>query len=213
MDYLRILNIARDRVYDGLKADTTPMRKASSTHNLRRCVEGITTIEFAFLAPCLLLLIMGIVEFSMIMFTMTVLESATSNTARLGKTGYTAAGSTRQQQIVANVANRTAGLLNASKITVTTQVYSNFDKIGQPEPCITHSPCPGTAGVNFQDINGNGTWDSDMAAAGLGNAGDVVVYTVSYPWPITTPMIGAITGNPFIISARTVVKNEPYGSD
>ena len=66
------------------------------------------------------------------------------------------------------------------------------------------------AGVNFQDINGNGVWDQDMGIAGLGNPGDVVVYTVSYPWQIMTPVVQGIIGNTFNISARTVVRNEPY---
>jgi len=179
-----------------------------------RARDGITSIEFALIAPVFLLMIMGIIEFSLIMFTSVVLESATNSTSRLGKTGYIAPGSTRQQEIVNNVNNRTAGLLDPAKITVTTEVYSTFNNVGQPEPCIkpTTPPCPGTPGVNFTDINGNGVWDADMGAAGLGNPGDVVVYTVSYPWTIVTPIVSAVIGKTFMITARTVVRNEPYST-
>lgn len=175
---------------------------------------GVTALEFAFIAPVLMLMMMGIVEFSLIMFSMAAMESATIITARLGKTGYVAPNTTRDQMIRDNIKNRTAGLLNPNLIDITYKVYSNFDKVGQPEPCIIPSapPCPGTAGTNFSDINGNGQWDSDMGAAGLGNAGDVVVYTIVYPWPVMTPGVGVITGNPFNIIVRTVVRNEPYGS-
>jgi len=176
--------------------------------------EGITSIEFALIAPVFLLMVMGIIEFSMIMFTSVVMESATNTTARLGKTGYIPAGSTRQQEIINNVDAKTAGLLDPAKITISTEVYSNFNNVGQPEPCISPAtpPCPGTPGVNFVDINGNGKWDSDMGAAGLGNPGDVVVYTVSYPWSIVTPIVSAIIGSTFMITARTVVRNEPYST-
>ena len=172
---------------------------------------GVTAIEFALIAPVFLFIMMGIVEFSLIMLTSFVMEGATNITSRLGKTGFVAENTTRQEQIVKSIKDRTAGLLDPEKIHITTEVYSNFENIGKAEPCITSSPCSGAAGVNFVDVNGNGTWDSDMGAAGLGNAGDVVVYTVSYAWPLITPMISTfLGGNTFDISARAVVRNEPY---
>lgn len=174
---------------------------------------GITSIEFALVSPVMILLMMGIIEFSLIMFTTAVMESAATATARYGMTGYVAAGSSRQEQIIANINNRTAGLLNPNHIVITTKVYSSVDRIGDPETCVNpvSPPCPGTPGVNFVDINGNGQWDSDMGVVGLGSANDIVVYRVTYPWPITTPIVSAIVGSPYNISVRTVVKNEPYG--
>ncbi len=179
---------------------------------LTACERGITSIEFAVIAPVFLMMLMGIIEFAMIMFTSSVMESATNNTARYGKTGFVAGGSTREEQIIANVANRTAGLLDPDDITITYTVYSDFDDVGDPEPCVSPlaPPCPGTPSVNFVDVNGNGSWDNDMGAAGLGNPGDVVVYTVNYPWPVVTPIIYAITGSVINLTARTVVRNEPY---
>ena len=190
------------------------MLPCSKNQPLSACDAGIAVIEFAFMAPVFLLLVMGIIEFSLIAFTSTVMESATTITSRLGKTGYTTTGITRQQEIINTINAKTAGLLDPSKITMNTEVYSNFSNVGQAEPCISPPtpPCSGTPGVNFVDVNGNGTWDSDMGAAGLGNAGDVVVYTVSYPWKIMTPLISAIIGSTYTITARTVVRNEPFST-
>lgn len=173
--------------------------------------KGVTSLEFAFVAPALLLLTLATVEFSLIMFTNSVMESATTSTARFGKTGYVEEGSTREEQIVANIRNKTAGILDPSKITLTTKVYPMFDDIGAPEP-YTDSNGNGSynTGEPFSDINGNGNWDSDMADEGAGDANDVVVYTVSYPWPIFTPFLSAIMGSVYTINTRTVVKNEPY---
>lgn len=181
---------------------------------LLREQDGITALEFAMIAPVFLLLISAIIEFSMIMFTTSVMEGATNVTSRLGKTGFTSGVSTRQEMITNSIVSHTAGLLDAAKITMTTKVYSDFSKIGKPEPCISPAsgPCPGTPGVNFVDINGNGTWDSDMGAAGLGNAGDVVVYTVTYPWPILSPLMQPFFGPTFNITVRTVTRNEPWGA-
>lgn len=184
-------------------------------HSCRlRAQSGITTIEFAFVAPILLLLMMGIIEFSLIAFTMATMESATFITARLGKTGYIAPNLTREQTIRNSITSRTAGLLDPSLIRITYNIYSSFSHNPQPEPCIVPPapPCPGTNGVNFQDINGNALWDPDLATAGLGNAGDIVVYNVLYPWPVMTPILRPILGNPFNITVRTVVRNEPFGT-
>ena len=179
-----------------------------------RCERGIAALEFAMIMPAFVLLVMGVIEMSVIMFAGAVMESATTNGARLGKTGYVAAGETRQQEIIADVQARTKGLLNPNQITVTTLVYSNFSQIGVGEPCLKPPtpPCPGVAGVNFTDINGNGVWDADLGAAGLGNPGDIVVYTVSYPWHVMTPILNHIIGTQGVLTlqARSVVRNEPY---
>jgi len=188
------------------------LRKRRVSLSLTRCDSGVTAVEFALLAPVLFLLIMGIIEFAVIMFVSVVLESATNQTSRLGKTGFIAAGLTRQQEIINNVASHTAGLLNPNQITITSEVYANFNDIGQPEPCLTQKCGAGVAGVDYVDVNGNGKWDADMGAAGLGNPGDVVVYTVSYPWHIMTPIVSAVIGKTLTLSARSVVRNEPYGN-
>ncbi len=172
--------------------------------------DGVTAVEFALIAPVFVLLLMGIIEFSLIMFVSSAIEGAIAASGRYGKTGYTAAGSSRQQQIVATVAARTNGLINPSLITVTTTVYPSFDSISKDEPYVdTNHNGTHDSGEAYTDINHNGQWDS-AGVSGLGNANDIVVYTVSYPWTINTPLIGKFFGSPYIISSRTVVKNEPY---
>lgn len=173
---------------------------------------GISTVEFAFVTPVLLLLVMGIIEYSMIMFSMAAMESATAITARLGKTGSSADGLSRQQTIINSIRDHTTGLLDPNLITITTMVYPRFDEINDPEPYTdTNGNGAYNPGEPYTDINGNGQWDQDMGAAGLGNPGEIVVYTVRYPWRIMTPVIRPITGSIFNITVRTVVKNEPFG--
>lgn len=172
--------------------------------------KGVTAVEFALITPVFMLLLFGIIEFALVMYASSVMEGAVSYSSRYGKTGYTAAGSSRQQQIIAAIAARTAGLLDASKITVVSKVYPSFDSISKEEPYIdanhngTHD-----VGETYTDVNGNGQWDSS-GVAGLGNANDIVVYTVYYPWVINTPIIANFLGGTIYLSSRTVVKNEPY---
>ena len=50
------------------------------------------------------------------------------------------------------------------------------------------------------------------AATASAPAANIVVYRVTYPWKVFTPLIGQIVGNDGIIElmAYSVVKNEPY---
>jgi Flp pilus assembly pilin Flp len=181
--------------------------RPSTLTRLARDRQGVTTLEFAFITPVILLMILGIVEFSLIMFTM----AATAATSRTGKTGWTAEGLSREQTIINSITSRTAGLLDAGSITITTTIYPSFNNVNDPEPYVdANGNGMYNAGETYTDINGNGEWDEDMGATGLGGPGDVVVYNISYPWDIKTPIVGALIGDPFTITVRSVVKNEPF---
>lgn len=186
----------------------------SMSHSLLHRAEGSTLVEYAVVLPILLLLMMGVVEYNTIMYAMAVLDGSIATAAREGSTGYVASGQTRQQFIYGLLQSRAQGLMQAANLSIASKSYADFASIGKPEPCITPSlaPCPGTPGVNFVDVNGNGIWDQDQGAAGLGGAGDIVVYTASYPWPVYTPILRPFLGSngTFTLSASAVVKNEPY---
>lgn len=181
--------------------------------SLIRRVDGVSAIEFALIAPTLLLLLFGIIEFSLIMMVQSVMEGATAAASRLGKTGYSANGLTREQTILQAITTRAGSLIAPASLTIQSKFYKQFDQINDPEP-YTDSNHNGyyDAGEPFTDINGNAVWDADMGTSGYGSAGDVVVYTVSYPWIILTPVMGDIIGTHgvFTITTHAVVKNEPY---
>ncbi|MBY0407901.1 MAG: pilus assembly protein [Rickettsiales bacterium] len=176
--------------------------------------DGVSALEFALIAPVFLFLLSGIIEFSLIMLTNTVMESAAHATSRLGKTGFDPSGMTREQAILNSITSRTASLLDPERIVMTSTIYPDFSSVGRAEPCINpvNPPCGGAPGVNYSDVNGNGTWDSDMGAAGLGDDGDVVVYSVTYPWPIMSPLMQPIFGSIYNITVRSVVRNEPFNA-
>jgi len=182
-------------------------------NNLSYNNAGSTVIEFAVLAPLLCLILVGTVETGLVLFTNAVLEGATSSASRVGKAGFAPVGQTREQFIRSRILQLAGSYLNPSKLTVTTLSYTSFANVGKPEPCITPTPCPGTPGVNFTDVNGNGTWDQDMGKANAGGSGDVVVYRVSYPWPLFTPLMRNVLGGSdgtITLTAVTTVRNEAF---
>lgn len=178
-----------------------------------RAQAGATAIEFAVVAPVMCILVMGIIEFSLIMMVYNVMEGATATSARTGKTDYVDASGNRQQTILDQITARAGSLIDGTKLTVTTKYYKQYDQINDPEPYVdTNHNGQYDPGEPFTDINGNGVWDADMGQSGFGSAGDIVVYTVSYPWAISTPIVSSFigTGGIFTITTHAVVKNEPY---
>lgn len=182
------------------------------THILK-AQEGVAAVEFALIAPVALLLIMGIIETSLVMFAQNVLESATFAAARTGKTGFVETDATREATIRSVLEDRGGVVFDTSLIDITSLTYARFDQIGDPEPYIdANNNQMRDDGENFTDVNGNGLYDTDMGADGVGNAGEIVVYTVSYPWNIFTPMVQDFLAEDGVItlSSRMVIQNEPF---
>jgi hypothetical protein len=163
--------------------------------------------------PVFLLLTFGIVEFGTIMLVANILENATSISSRLGKTGYTAGGQSREVTIRNSVIARAGNLIDPANLTISSKHYEQFDQIGEAEPWNDANHNGIAEAGEYNDINGNGERDADMGLAGYGDADDIVVYTVSYPWSIMTPVMREVIGNAqgkFPLTAHAVVKNEPY---
>lgn len=189
------------------------MKKTGLWACLRRNEEGVTAIEFALIAPTLMLLMMGIIEISLIQYAEHVMEGAMTNASRLGKTGYVDVGLTQEEMIVQSLHNRLGGLVDANNVVLTSKSYSQFDQIGDPEPFMdVDGDGQRDPGESYTDVNGNGLYDTDMGSVGYGTASEVVVYTATYSWPIFTPMMEYFLGNngSIPLSARAVVQNEPY---
>lgn len=177
-----------------------------------RAREGVTAMEFAIIAPVLMLLMFGIVEFALLMLVTNMMESATAVSSRLGKTGYVEAGMTREQTIRQAIATRAGNLIDPAYLTITSKAYAQFDQIGDAEPWNDANGNGAPDAGEWTDVNGNGTYDTDMGAAGYGDAEDIVVYTISYPWSIATPILREVIGTSgtYTITSHAVVKNEPY---
>ena len=194
------------------------MRCFSQIRRYRNCQDGATAVEFALISPILFLLVMGIVEAGFIMSAQNTLESATYVASRTGRTGFIESGKTQEETIMDALKERASLFLNSeyvsiNSMSVSTRTYADFDGINEPEPYVdANANGVRDDGENFTDINGNGTWDEDRAGGGYGGAGEIVVYTVTYPWPLFTPMVSEFIGTDgiFTLTSRAVVKNEPF---
>jgi Flp pilus assembly protein TadG len=178
------------------------------------CQHGAAALEFAFALPILIVIMCGTLDLGMLLFADVLIEGAVRDTSRLGITGYAPTGEDRDTLILDALKKDTLGLIDISKATITHKVYDTFADVGQPEP---YDDANGNGqydlGEDYTDVNGNGQWDADMGVAGLGGSGDIVLYTVTYPWTSWTHLIDPLFGSDGTITlkASTVVRNEPYG--
>jgi len=196
-----------------------PLRRGirAGAHCLRD-QRGVAAVEFAILFPALALITLGAIELGIAMFAQHTLESAAFDASRVGKTGFAANGNFNDQlarELAMHTAlNRRVGaLFDTQRIAISTKSYAQFSDIGQPEPFMDAN-ANGTRdnGENFTDVNANGQYDTDMGVSNLGQAKSVVVYTISYPWTVTTPGLSHLLGENGVmnLSARAVVLNEPF---
>jgi len=154
--------------------------------------KGATAVEMALIAPAFFLLLLGTTEMCLLEAGQQLLENATFNTSRLAKTGYTASGQTQSQtvnQILNNELQSYGTFFNTNNVTMTETDYNSF------------TSASGGAG----------------GTSGLGVPEQIVVYTVTYPWQLFTPMMGAIIGHRdnngiwvVNLTSQIVVRNEPY---
>jgi len=177
---------------------------------LGRDTRGATIVEFAIVAPVMMILLMGICDLSYQIYAQSILNGAMQKAARdsgiQGGSESTAAIDAKVTAMVKNIA------ANAT-ITFSRKNYDSFSVI-KPEP-FTDSNGNGVrdTGECFTDINGNGSWDADPGISGQGGANDVTAYTATVTYPRLFPVAG-LFGWPSTqtVTASTLLKNQPYSA-
>ena len=184
--------------------------------------EGATIIEFAIVAPILFFMIFALLEFGLILFSMVVIESATATVSRVARTGFDGGAANREQFIRQLIDRKSAGLINASRIIITTDLTSPPDTlVDEPEECCPGGTCPGGVpvppvgtcppGFPFEDRNNNGVYDGVAASLNAGDTGEIVRYRVVYRWPLQFPGSSLFFGGPdFYIESNAFVQNEAF---
>jgi len=179
------------------------------------CERGATAVEFAMIGGTVLTLMMGIMEISMAHTARNALEHAVFVGSRVGKTCYidTEAELDREETIRAALKGKAGIWLDPDKVAITRKSYESYASVGAPEPFTdVNENGAHDEGEPFTDLNGDKRWSADRGGDNAGDAGSIVVYTVTYPWELVTPGMTKLIGGEdgaITVSARAVVKNEP----
>jgi Flp pilus assembly protein TadG len=172
---------------------------------------GVSIIEFALLAPTLLVMLFGLLDLAYNMYTAQMLQGAIQSAARRATIEGASANSGDIDDVV-TTAVRT--LAPSATLTFNRKSYSSFTQVGRPED-YTDINTNGTCDANepFEDANGNGSWDLDPGQSGFGGARDAVLYQVDVSYPRLFPIYAFIPGqtNTYAMSVSTVLRNQPYG--
>lgn len=183
---------------------------------LGRDREGVTVIEFAIVAPVMILFITGLLEFGYVLFARSTLESAVLEAARASRVAN--CPNENAKAIEKEIQDRMSVISSGDGQPPIIKVESygdQFGNVGNPEPFTdTNKNGKFDEGEAYTDLNGNGTWDKDMAKSGdFGDFGEVVRFTASYNVISLVPFIASTINDGkdfYSIQSVTVVRNEPF---
>ncbi|AXJ94285.1 MULTISPECIES: TadE/TadG family type IV pilus assembly protein [unclassified Sphingomonas] len=172
---------------------------------------GTTIVEFAIVAPCLVMLLIGMMDLGLRAYVGVQLQGALEQAARQ----VTVSSATGTATITGLVSRQIQRILPRATVVVTPSNYYDFVHVGKPEPITTDTAPIGTynAGDCFQDLNGNGVWDADSGGTGTGGSDDIVYYQATVTYPNLLP-VGRLLGfsGTTQVTGTTMMKNQPYGS-
>lgn len=190
----------------------------ASFRRLRRNQSGAVLMEFALIAPVMMVLMMGAMDVSHTLYMNAILQGALQKAARdssLETTDVNVIDQRVRNQVLLLVKD------SATDIDIDRQFYHSFsDAAAAQAETFTDTNGDGACnnGEPYIDQNNNSFRDLDGGGDGRGNAKDTVVYkvTVSYPrmFPLNT-LVSLIS--PTVLSptttleAKTVLANQPYG--
>ena len=179
---------------------------------LRRLVRdqsGATLVEFAMIAPALLMLLLGMFEMGYNYYMQSQLQGAVQKAAR-DSTIQSANGNTAA--VDQRVTDAVRKIVPSATMEFSRRAYSSFSDVNRPEDFTDindNDICDD--GEPFEDANGNGSWDPNRGLDGGGGARDAVLYvvTVSYPRAFGAAQVVGLSST-FTTEASTVLRNQPW---
>lgn len=201
-----------------LKAGKTHQKEekicSRSTRSFLKRVEGASSVEFAFVAPFLLVFILGLFEIGFMLVIQNALDGAAREASRYGLTGQDGGGD-REAAILDRVQETarvlSGGLITPGDLLVTVSAYADLAVLGNPEPFEDlNENGQYDEGEPFEDINDSGEWEEDQGITGsFGLPGEAVYYVISYDWNV---LVGGFAGFGPVVTLRgeAPVANEDF---
>jgi Flp pilus assembly protein TadG len=175
--------------------------------------QGVALIEFALVAPVLLLFLVGAFDIAHTQYMTAVLRGIVQKTGR--DSGLEDATSTaRRTAIDAAVTQQVRELYNTATVTFRRRSFATYAKAAAKTPeDYTDTNRNGTCDASepYIDANNSGYWEDDGGTAGQGGAKDRVIYTVTVSYPALMPLAKFIGGGTTrTVTATTILQNQPY---
>ncbi len=170
-------------------------RTVLNIRSLVRCRSGATAVEFALVAPAFLALLYAILQTALVFFAQQVLQTATTQAARLIMTGQAQAANYTAAQFQQAVCTAATSLFNCSGIYVNVQTFSTFSSISMLNPV------------------SSGVFSSSKMSYSPGGTGNIEIVQVFYQWPVYAgPLsfnLSNMNGSKNLLVATAAFRNEP----
>jgi Flp pilus assembly protein TadG len=169
---------------------------ACALRRLRRDRRGASAIEFALVAPMMVIGLIGPVEVSVMFFANQYLETATQESTRLIMTGQVKSTSMSKEAFKEILCAKTSRLFTCANLYVDAQAYTSYTSPTFPSPITNKKFVDNTQFIT-------------------GKQGDIVVVRTFYAWPVFLAGFfgydqSNIEGSKRLLSASAAVRNEPW---
>ena len=177
---------------------------------------GATAIEFALVAPLLIMAIMGGLDLGYEAYVRSVLQGALNDVSRAGSLegpDLNCAGTTTEAQIICAVKKQSDTVARNATYDFNINSFYEFSGVGRGEKLVTDYNHNGRyePGDCFQDLNNNQMFDSVAGRTGIGGADDVVFYDVTVTMPRMLPVASLLGwSSEYDVRATTAIRNQPY---
>lgn len=172
---------------------------------------GVTLVEFAFVGPVLIVMVIGLFDMAHSQYTSSVLQGALQKAGRDLTIQSARANQTTIDDFMKSQVR--AVMPSNATINVTSQSFYDFSNVGKAEQLTKDTNNNGVcnAGDTYIDANNNNGWDANGGKAGIGGARDVVLYTATVTYPRLFPM-GGLIGLPsdVTLTGSTVLRTQPF---
>ena len=176
--------------------------------SLRSDRKGVTVVEFAVVAPVMLLMVFGLLDLTFQAYIQATLDGAVNAAARNSTLEANAAGQTALDN---QVRTQVQTVVGSATFQFQRSNYASVADIAKPEDYEENGTQPGRqVGECYFDYNRNGRYDLDRGRTGQGGADDFVQYRVIATYHRMFPM--AMFGMPAdtSLTSTSVLRNQPY---
>ncbi len=154
--------------------------------------DGATALEFALVSPCLIILMLSIMEIGVLAFMSASLDNAVQSAARAVRTGQADGPATGPafEDAICNRIMAASMTTCRDKLNISVRRFTSFNNVA--------------AAAGTQPA---GEFDR-------GQAGDIMLVKATLRWPLLTPFMGRlyhqVAPSEVILDSRATFKNEPY---
>jgi Flp pilus assembly protein TadG len=167
------------------------------TRRLAKDRRGATMVEFTVLMVPFFILLFGIFEVGLVIWGGLELDNATSDAARLVRTGQAQSGKFDSNRLRQEICSRVALLFDCStKLHLAVETFASFGNMAAPDPL-----------DNKGNLKPNFSFD-------LGGAQDVVLVSTFYEWPllniVSSMSLSNMTDGNYLLRSAAAFRNEPF---